>query len=96
MAGFDPWQALQAASAFLFIACLVPQAMRTLRRRRAEDVSVGFLVLVLFGSLASFVYFIHRREWFFVASFACNLVVWGGVLYYRLHPALPQAAKANL
>ena len=90
----DPWDLLQAASAFLFIACLVPQALRTLRRRRAEDVSVGFLVLVLLGSLASFVYFIHTAKWFFVASFASNLVVWGGVLYFRLHPSVPAPTPA--
>lgn len=83
---FDSWNALQALGSLLFLICLIPQFVRTLQRGRANDVSLGFLVLVLLGSLVLIPYSAHTGQWFFAASFAGNVVVWGTVLYYRLLP----------
>lgn len=70
-----------------FILCLMPQLLHTLRRRSAEDLSLPFLVLVLFSSAATLPYMLHQREYVFAAAQAVNLLVWGTVLYFRLFPA---------
>lgn len=83
-------QAILDAFQFLgslgFTLALVPQFIRTLRRKRAEDVDVSFLVLVLLASLFSLVFTVPTRLYYFSASFVANLIVWGTVLYYRLRP----------
>lgn len=83
----DVWVVLQAVGAIGFLVSLVPQFFRTLHRRRAEDVSLGFLILVLFASVVLLPYTAHTGQWFFFVSFLGNVVVWGTVCYYRLFPA---------
>lgn len=82
----DVWTLLQATGSILFLICLVPQFVRTLQRRRADDVSLLFLVLVLLGSAVLVPYSAHTLQWYFVASFLGNIVVWGTVLYFRVRP----------
>lgn len=82
----DVWQAMEATGSLLFILCLVPQFVRTVRRGHADDVSLGFLVLVLLGSVVLVPYTLHRGQWFFAASFGGNVVAWGTVAWYRVRP----------
>lgn len=89
----DIWLLMQATGAVGFVASLIPQFVRTLQRRRAEDVSLAFLIILLLASLVLIPYSIHTDQWFFVFSFGGNVVVWGTVLYYRLHPQPQPAAK---
>lgn len=83
----DVWDALIWTGSAGFILCLLPQLVRTLRRRSAEDLSLPFLVLVLVSSGVTMPYMLHEREFVFAAAQACNLLVWGTVLYFRLFPA---------
>jgi hypothetical protein len=84
----DLWDVLINLGSAGFILCLVPQLYRTLRRRSAEDLSIPFLILVLFSSGVTLPYMLHRREFQFAAAQTFNLLVWGTVLYFRLFPNL--------
>lgn len=90
----DPWQLLEALISVLFLACMAPQLVWTLRRGRARDVSVSFLLIVLLASVIAVPYGIHTQQWWLLASWSGNLVVWGTVLYYRLRPR-PGTVPAN-
>ncbi len=87
----DLYQALEVTSSALFILCLIPQFIRTVKLGHAYDVSALFLVIVLMGSIAFIPVAIHEDLWFFVGSLAANLVVWGTVLWYRLRPRVALA-----
>jgi uncharacterized protein with PQ loop repeat len=86
------WDWLNLVGSIGFVACLTPQLLRTLKRRRADDLSLVFLILVLFSSACILLYSMERRNHVFAAAQAVNLVVWGTVLYFKLRPkaiALP-------
>jgi uncharacterized protein with PQ loop repeat len=83
----NPWDWLILAASVGFTVSLMPQLFRTLKRRRANDLSVPFLVLVLVSSACGAPYFLHTGEFVFAAAQGVNLLVWGVVLYYRLWPA---------
>lgn len=82
----DPWDLLIWLGSAGFIACLVPQFVRTVRRKRADDLSVPYLVLVLAASSCTLPYMLHQAEYVLAAAQFVNLVVWGTVFYYRLRP----------
>ena len=69
-----------------FVACLTPQLARTIRRRRADDLSLAFLILVLASSVCMLVYMLNAGNHIFAIAQGANLVVWGVVLYFRLFP----------
>lgn len=70
-----------------FTLALLPQAVRTVRRGRAEDLSVPFVLLVLGGSALTLAYWLIRHEpWVVYYGFIANLLVWALVLWYRLFP----------
>ena len=77
---------LQFAGSFGFLVSLVPQLIRTVRRKRAEDVDVTFLVILLVSSVILLVYALRTGQEWFAVSYCGNLVVWGVVLYYRVRP----------
>lgn len=92
----DIWDILVWTGSAGFMLCLVPQLVRTLRRRSAEDLSIPFLVLVLFSSGVTMPYMLHAGEYVFGAAQAANILVWGTVLYFRLFPSrtpVPSAAQ---
>lgn len=82
-----------------FAAALVPQVMRTLRRGRAQDISIPFAALVIAASFVTLVYWILRAEPFWVwGGFAANIAAWSMVLWYRLYPrpgTVPSLAPAG-
>ncbi|MCA1811582.1 MAG: hypothetical protein LC623_06175 [Halobacteriales archaeon] len=80
----DPWDAVVYAGSIGFILCLLPQLFKTLRTGKAEDLSWGFLVLVLFSSALTLPYMLHRDEVVFAVSQAVNLGVWGTVALVKL------------
>lgn len=80
----DPWDLLNWVATAAFILCLVPQLLRTLRTRHADDISRRFLFLVLFASVCMFAYTMHTRNYVFAVAQLVNLVVWGIVLAIRL------------
>ncbi|MHB8634595.1 MAG: PQ-loop domain-containing transporter [Thermoplasmatota archaeon] len=82
----DGWHALIDLGSAGFVLCLMPQLVRTLRRGRADDLSLGFLVLVIASSAATLPYMIHIGEDVFAGAQAANLIVWGTALYFRLRP----------
>jgi uncharacterized protein with PQ loop repeat len=81
---FNPWELLIVAGSLGFILCLLPQLVKTLRTRRADDLSWGFLVLVLLSSGFTLPYELHIRQYIFAASQAVNLIVWGTVFAVKL------------
>lgn len=88
MAGLaDPWEYLNWAASIGFTVALLPQLARTLKRKRAQDISVPFAALVIVSSACLFPYMLHQGNWAFAAAQAVNLVVWSVVLYFRLYPA---------
>lgn len=82
----DPWEVLIWIGSAGFILCLMPQLLRTFKRRRADDLSLSFLILVLVSSGATLPYMVHQEEFVFAAAQAVNLLVWGTVLYFKLRP----------
>ncbi|HEX2066305.1 MAG TPA: PQ-loop domain-containing transporter [Candidatus Thermoplasmatota archaeon] len=75
----DPWGVLVYAGSIGFILCLLPQLLKTLRTGRAEDLSWGFLALVVASSALTLPYMVHQGETVFAVSQAANLAVWGTV-----------------
>jgi uncharacterized protein with PQ loop repeat len=88
----DGWEVLNWAATAGFILCLAPQLVRTLRTRRADDISRKFLVLVLAASTCMLVYMVHQGNYVFAVAQAANLAVWGTVLVVRLGALRPRAA----
>jgi uncharacterized protein with PQ loop repeat len=86
----DPWDLVIYGGSAGFILCLMPQLVKTVRTRRADDLSLGFLVLVLVSSTLTLPYMVHRDEWVFAVAQAANLLVWGTVLYFKLRPGTHQ------
>lgn len=80
----DPWELLNWAATAGFILCLLPQLTRTLKTRRADDISRRFLVLVLFASTCMLGYMLHVENYVFAFAQLVNLAVWGTVLAVRL------------
>lgn len=80
------WRWLEFAGSLGFTIALLPQFLRTIRRRRANDMDLTFLLIVLASSLVLLVYSLATRQYFFAASYVANLLVWSVVLYYRLRP----------
>lgn len=80
------WHWLEFAGSLGFTVALVPQFVTTIRRRRANDMNLSFLLIVLLSSLVLLVYSIATRQFFFAASYVANLLVWSVVLYFRLRP----------
>lgn len=80
---------LQATGSVLFAIALIPQLVRTLQRKRANDVDLTFLLIVLGASGILLAYSALTRQYWYVGSYTANLVVWSIVLYYRLRPAKP-------
>lgn len=85
----DVWDWLLSAGSAGFILCLLPQLAKTLRTRRADDLSWGFLVLVILSSALALPYALHAQKWVLAASWSFNLLVWGLVLYYKARPGSP-------
>lgn len=85
----DAWEWLNLAGSAGFIACLTPQLVRTVRLRRADDLSLAFLLLVLASSVCILVYSVHRSNVAFAVAQGANLVVWGTVLWFKLRPGTP-------
>lgn len=88
----DGWELLNWAATVGFILCLAPQLGRTLRTRRADDISRRFLVLVLGASVCMLLYMLHQGNYVFAVAQAANLVVWGTVLAVRLGLVKPRAS----
>ncbi len=80
----DGWEFFNWLATIGFILCLVPQLTRTLRTRRADDISLPFLVLVVISSSCMLVYMVHVHNFVFAAAQAVNIAVWGTVLAVRL------------
>ncbi len=74
-----------------FTVALVPQAVRTVRLGRAEDLSIPFILLVLGASIITLTYWlIQNAHWAVYYGFIANIAVWGLVLWYRLFPRDPE------
>lgn len=82
----DFWDWVNLVGSLGFVACLTPQLIRTLRLRRADDLSLLFLVLVLFSSVCILAYSLERANHVFAAAQAANILVWGTVLYFKVRP----------
>lgn len=90
MAGeFDPWELLNIAASIGFSAALIPQIVRTLQRRRADDISLPFVLVILASSSCMLPYTIHIQNWVFAGAQVVNLLGWGIVGFYRIWPARP-------
>lgn len=91
----DEWEVLNWVASAGFTGALMPQLIRTLQRRSADDISTLFVSLILVSSLCMLVYMSHHGNWVFAAAQAANLVVWGIVFYYRLRPGKPREKPAK-
>jgi uncharacterized protein with PQ loop repeat len=79
----DGWEFFNWLATVGFILCLLPQLARTLKTRRADDISRRFLVLVLMSSASMMVYMVHEGNYVFAFAQVANLIVWGIVLAIR-------------
>lgn len=91
---WDPWEILNIAASIGFTAALAPQVVRTLRRKRAQDISLPFVLVVLASSACMLPYMLHQGNWVFAGAQLANLLGWGVVAYYRMRPA-PEAVPAT-
>lgn len=88
----DNWEFLNWAATAGFILCLLPQLVRTLRLRQANDISPRFLVLVLLSSACMLLYMWHDGNYVFAAAQVVNILVWGIVLAVRMGALKPAPA----
>lgn len=81
------WEPLIIFGTVGFTLALLPQVVRTLRLGRADDMSIGFVLLVILASGATLIYWLQRDEppWVY-GGFIANILVWTVVLWYRLFP----------
>jgi uncharacterized protein with PQ loop repeat len=84
----DAWELLNWGASLGFTLALVPQLQRTLKLRRADDISRRFLLLVLVAATLMLVYSVRVGNYVFAAAQVANIAVWGIVLYYRVNPRL--------
>lgn len=80
------WDGLIWIGTGAFTVALVPQLVRTIRRGRADDLSVFFVSLIIFASAVTLSYWIAKKEWVAASGFVANILVWSVVLWYRLFP----------
>lgn len=80
------WELLNWAASLGFTLALVPQLVRTVRLRRADDISRRFLVLILLSSSMMLIYMARAGNWVFATAQVANILVWGVVLYFRFRP----------
>ena len=85
MKTLDPWEIFNWLASLGFTVSLIPQLQRTLKLRRADDISRRFLVLVNCAAALMLVYSLHVQNLVFAAAQCANLLVWGIVLWFRLH-----------
>ena len=88
------WDWLNLVGSIGFVACLTPQLIRTLKLRRADDLSLAFLVLVLFSSACVLAYSLGQGNLNFAAAQVANLLVWGTVLYFKVQPSDAKPASS--
>jgi len=81
------WDWVNVAASFGFTLALLPQLARTLRLRRADDISRRFMGLVLVSSSLMLLLKLHEGDWVFAAAQVANILVWSLVLYFRIWPA---------
>lgn len=86
---FDPWELLNVAASIGFTSALIPQVTRTLKRKRAQDISLPFVTVVLASSACMLPYMIYKENWIFAGAQLANLIGWGIVAYYRVRPGVP-------
>lgn len=91
MAGeWDPWEILNIAASIGFSVALIPQIARTLQRRRADDISIPFVLVILFSSSCMLPYMVYKQNWVFAGAQVMNLVGWGIVAFFRFWPGAPR------
>lgn len=95
MVGLNPFDVLSWIGTALFTIALLPQGVRTWRRKRADDISVWFLLTILGASASMFVWAISIDRYVVSSGYIANLVVWGYVLRIRLWPAAPPEPEAS-
>ena len=87
-----PWETLNWLGTAGFIVCLLPQLVRTVRTRRADDISWGFLILVLLSSGSILPYMLHEGNYVFALAQAVNIVVWTVVLGCKIGSRRPKSS----
>ena len=87
--------ALGYVAASLTTAAFVPQAMKTWRTRRADDLSLGMFLLFCAGLALWLVYGAVMEAWPIIVANVITLALAGSILYVKLRAVLAaRRAKA--
>jgi len=73
-------------SAICFAVCALPQAIKCWRTKRADDLSVSFLVLWFLGEGAGLVYMWPKAIWPVIFNYTANLTLIGVIMAYKFKP----------
>jgi len=64
--------------------CGLPQAVKTVRTGKADDISLLFLTLWLTGEVLTLLYVWPKADWPLIANYALNLAVVCVIFKYKL------------
>lgn len=81
------WKVISWIGAFGFAVCAVPQVVETVKKRNADGLSWGFLLLWLLGEVCTFAYVLHDIH---SLPLTVNYIINGLslliLIYYKLRP----------
>ena len=69
----------------LLAFCALPQALKTFKTKKADDISWGFLLMWLFGEIFTLIFILPKAGVLpLVVNYACNIVLILVILKYKL------------
>lgn len=74
--------------ALMLAVCGLPQCVKSIKDKHSDGISMGFILLWLFGEIFSTIYVIHQKEYPIVFNCLMNLVFVNIILYYKLKKVL--------
>ncbi len=73
--------------AILFSLCAVPQAIKTYRTKKADDLSWAFLMMWLWGEIFTLIYVLDNDvlQWPLIVNYIFNIVLVLYILWAKLY-----------
>ncbi|MBU0731917.1 SemiSWEET transporter [Patescibacteria group bacterium] len=62
----------------------IPQLYKSIKTKETKDLSLGMIILLLFGVTAWFVYGVLDKDWALIIANIIVIIVWGIILGYKL------------
>lgn len=63
--------------------CAVPQVIRSIRTKKADDISAAFLILWLLGEFLTLIYVFPKFDFPLIANYMANIIFISIILRYK-------------